>query len=44
MLTHDFPLRRDLLVRFTLPLDITPDEADRFCEFVRLLPFKQATS
>jgi hypothetical protein len=39
LLTHDFPLRRNLIVRFTVPIDLTTDEADRLVGFVSSLVF-----
>lgn len=39
MLTHDFPLRPGLLVRCTLPVNLTRADADRIIGFVRTLAF-----
>jgi hypothetical protein len=36
-LTYDFPLRRALIVRLTLPVDLAPWEADRLSRFVSAL-------
>ena len=37
MLTYDFPLRRDLVVRLTLPVDLTEDDAVWLGGYVRAL-------
>jgi hypothetical protein len=37
LLTHDFPLRPDLIVRVTLPVDLTPADAERMCTFIASL-------
>lgn len=37
MLTYDFPLRPDLFIRLTLPINLTPGEAARFNRFVKAL-------
>jgi hypothetical protein len=39
LLTYDVPLRPDLIVRVTLPIDLTDADAERFCAFVRSLAF-----
>lgn len=39
MVVYDMPLRRDLLVRITLPVDLTTADADRVAAFVRSLAF-----
>lgn len=38
--SHSFQLRPDLIVRFSLPTDITSREADRIAAFVKTLPFE----
>jgi hypothetical protein len=37
LLTYDFPLRPDLLVRLTLPVGLTRHEASRVTRFVSAL-------
>jgi hypothetical protein len=37
LMTYDFALRPDLIVRVTLPVDLTTEDADRFASFVRVL-------
>jgi len=39
LLTYDVPLRHDLIIRMTLPIDLTESDADRLCTFVRSLAF-----
>jgi hypothetical protein len=39
MLVYNFPLRPDLVVRLSLPADLTGAEAERFAGFVRSLAF-----
>jgi hypothetical protein len=39
LMTYDFALRPDLIVRVTLPVDLTTEDADRFANFVRVLAF-----
>lgn len=39
LLTYDVPLRHDLIIRMTLPIDLTESDADRLCAFVRSLAF-----
>jgi hypothetical protein len=39
LMTYDVPLRPDLIVRVTLPLDLTTDDAERLASFVRVLAF-----
>lgn len=39
LLTHAFYLRPDTLVELELPIDLSPDEADRLAKFVNALPF-----
>ena len=34
LITHDFPLRPDLLIRMTLPVELTGQDADRVKDFV----------
>lgn len=36
--THEFPLRRGLSVKFTLPSNLTATEASRLAKFLELLP------
>jgi hypothetical protein len=38
-MTYDFALRPDLIVRVTLPVDLTTEDADRFANFVKVLAF-----
>lgn len=40
MMTYDFPLRQDLLVRCTLPKHLTTDDAKRIGEFVQAVAFR----
>ena len=44
LITHDFPLRDDLLVRLTLPVDLTHDDAARMCGFIASLAFASPAS
>lgn len=39
VIAYDLPLRPDLLVRLTLPADLTKADADRVAEFVQSLAF-----
>lgn len=39
LVAYEMPLRPDLLVRLTLPVDLTPTDADRLAAFVRALAF-----
>lgn len=39
LVSYEMPLRPGLLVRFTLPSDLTHDDADRVASFVRSLAF-----
>jgi hypothetical protein len=39
LMTYDVPLRPDLIVRVTLPIDLTTDDAERFANFIRVLAF-----
>jgi hypothetical protein len=39
LLTYDVPLRHDLIIRMTLPIDLTEADADRLTAFVRSLAF-----
>ena len=41
LLTYDVPLRHDLIIRMTLPIDLTEADADRLTAFVRSLAFMQ---
>jgi hypothetical protein len=43
LMTYDVPLRPNLIVRVTLPLDLTTDDADRLANFVRVLAFSGRT-
>ncbi len=43
LMTYDVPLRPDLIVRVTLPLDLTQEDADRLASFVRVLAFSGRT-
>lgn len=36
---HSFLLRPDLQISFSLPLDLSKDEANRLAEFIRSIPF-----
>jgi hypothetical protein len=40
MLPHDYRLRADLIVRFSLPANLTGAEAHRLAEFIKTLPFE----
>ncbi len=42
LITHDFPLRPDLLIRMTLPVELTGDDARRVNDFVRALAIEEA--
>ena len=37
LITHDFPLRPDLIVRLTLPVDLTAADAERMAAFIAAL-------
>jgi len=39
LITHDVPLRPDLIIRLTLPVDLTHDDATRLCGFIASLAF-----
>jgi hypothetical protein len=39
MIAYDLPLRPDMIVRLTLPVDMTPADADRVANFARSLAF-----
>jgi hypothetical protein len=41
LIAYDLPLRPDLIVRLTLPVGLTPEDADRLASFVRSLAFVQ---
>jgi len=43
LMTYDVPLRHDLIVRVTLPLDLTTEDAERLAAFVRVLAFSGRT-
>jgi len=40
-LAHQFVLRRDFTVRFSVPADITGNEAGRLADFIKTLPFEE---
>lgn len=44
MVAYDLPLRPDLLVRLTLPADLTEDDAKRIAGFVHSLAFTANTA
>jgi hypothetical protein len=44
LVTHTLPLRRDLLVRMVLPVDLTRADAERIANFVKSLAFDSADS
>ena len=39
-LTHNFQLRRNLAVMFSLPVNLTAAEAQRLADFIKTLPFE----
>lgn len=39
LISYDLPLRHDLIIRLTLPIDLTDADADRLTAFVRSLAF-----
>lgn len=41
LVDHDFPLRPDLMITIRLPVDLTSDDAERLCGFVRSLVFQE---
>jgi hypothetical protein len=41
LITYDVPLRHDLIIRMTLPIDLTEADADRLTAFVRSLAFSR---
>lgn len=43
LMTYDVPLRPNLIVRVTLPLDLTTEDAERLASFVRVLAFSGRT-
>jgi hypothetical protein len=43
-LQHSFHLRPGLLVSIELPEDVTPNEVDRFCSFLKSIPFDGESS
>jgi hypothetical protein len=43
-LQHAFHLRPGLLVKIELPEDVTPTEVERFCTFLKAIPFAAGTS
>jgi hypothetical protein len=44
LITHDVPLRPDLIVRLTLPVDLTAADAQRMCAFITALAFEGAAA
>ena len=42
LMSYDVPLRRDLVVRLTLPVDLTDADARRLANFVNALAFSGA--
>jgi hypothetical protein len=44
LMTYDVPLRQDLVVRVTLPLDLTTEDAERFAKFINALAFSPSRS
>lgn len=38
---YDFPLRRDLITRIVLPIDLTPADAERLVRFVLSLVIEE---
>ncbi|RZQ62134.1 hypothetical protein [Amycolatopsis suaedae] len=44
IVTYQLPIRPDLLVQIQLPVDLTPDDADRVATFVRSLAFAPSTT
>ncbi len=43
LVLYDLPLRRDLIIRLSLPVDLTEADAERVAVFVRSLAFSQAS-
>lgn len=41
LITYDVPLRTDLIIRLTLPWDLTASDAERIANFVRVLAFTE---
>lgn len=41
--THQFVLRENFIVKFDLPLDFTPSEAERLSAMIKTLPLNAAT-
>ena len=39
LITHDVPLRPDLIIRMTLPADLNLLDAERLCAFINALAF-----
>lgn len=37
LVTYDFPIRPDLIIRIVLPAELTESDAERLCAFVRAL-------
>jgi len=44
LMTYDFPLRHDLTVRLTLPVELTEADAERLIAFIRSLQFAEEQS
>lgn len=42
LMTHQFPLRRDLMVKLTLPLDLTQSDVERLHRFIQALPIDES--
>jgi hypothetical protein len=42
LMTYDVPLRPDLIVTVTLPLDLTTEDAERFASFIKVLAFSSS--
>jgi predicted DNA-binding transcriptional regulator YafY len=43
MVAYDLPLRRDVLIRLTLPVDFTDEEAERLCGIIRAIAMPSVT-
>jgi hypothetical protein len=41
VLVHSFPLRTNLIVELSLPVDLTHSEAERLSGFIKMLPFNK---
>jgi hypothetical protein len=44
LMTYDFPLRHDLTIRLTLPVELTEADAERLIAFIRSLQFAEEQS